>query len=201
MKTQTTTVVVAAAKLAAVADTAAPPQNSFRLHLRNVTRSRAKSKGTKEPHYAAATTTTEMGNNAINSPKKNRTIINYRHKRRRKFQMALLLLLYLCHHLSIAECLSGGGFDASGSEVTSGIELLMADSASGGDGGEEASTSFDLTTAQIREPKDVGPPARLSDLSSMHGSNSNSGGDSDDEDEDEDDFGEHDYLDVKSSRK
>lgn len=98
---------------------------------------------------------------------KNRTIINYRHKRR-KFQLALLLYLYLCHMLSIAH----GG------------EL----------GGREQSPSFDLTTAKIREPKDVAPPASLQDLKNLHE-------DSDDEDEDDDDDADDGGLDLKSSRK
>lgn len=93
---------------------------------------------------------------------KDRTIINYRHKRR-KFQMALFFLLYLCHNLSIAH----------GNELS-----------------KEKSLSYDLTTAKIREPKDVAPPARF-----------HHDGDEDEDEEDDDEHDNNDYLDLKNSRK
>lgn len=103
----------------------------------------------------------------VNKMDKNRTIINYRHKRR-KFQMALLFFLYLCHYLSIAHC----------NEI----------------GKEVVSPAFDLTTAKIREPKDVAPPARLHDLKNLHEN-------SEDEEEDEDEPDESDDYNLKTSRK
>lgn len=96
---------------------------------------------------------------------KKQTIINYRHKRR-KFKMALLVFLYLCHLLSIAHC----------NEI----------------GKEVVSPDFDLTTAKIREPKDVAPPARLQNLKNVRD-------DSEDEDDDDEDMEETDSN--KSSRK